>query len=55
MSSTYVVSTAVRCRLPELDVVCGKAFDLAGSVDDTGSRRARSDINADVMVLLVGW
>jgi hypothetical protein len=37
--------------LPELDVLGREGLDLAGRVDDAGSRGARPDVDADEVVL----
>jgi len=41
-------------EFPELDVLAREGLDLACCVDDAGARRARADVDADVVVLGVG-
>ena len=48
-SLAYIVS---RLRLPQANVLRGQANNVAGLVDDTGSRTAGADVNANVMVHL---
>jgi hypothetical protein len=41
-------------EFPELDVLAREGLDLACCVDDAGARRARADVDADVVVLGTG-
>lgn len=46
-NKTYIVPSL---WLPELDVLRGKAYNVAMVVDDTSSGTAGADIDSDVMV-----
>lgn len=47
-SATYVVASL---GLPQLDVLGGQSLDVASVVNNTGTSRACTDIDTDVMVL----
>ena len=51
MGMAYVVADL---GLPELDVLGCDGFYRAGCIDNAGSRRARPNIDADVVVLVGG-